>query len=424
MAKIFVESYGCSANSADMEIVMGILVNGNHIVVDKLNEADAAIVLTCTVKTPTERKVMKRLKSIEKSKMPLIVAGCMPKAQRELLELKLPNSSLLGPDNLENVNDAVRTSIEGRKNVYLESVSLDKTCLPRIRRNKVIHIQPISSGCLGNCSYCIVKNARGSINSFSYTGIIHDVKEAIINGCMEIWITAEDTAAYRNEETSLPGLIKQILELKEEFRIRIGMMTPNQANPLLDDLIDVINNRKIYNFLHLPLQSGSDEILKKMRRKYSIGVFLDLVKKFREKIKNLTVSTDIICGFPGETEAQFEESLNIIEQVRPEILNISRFWPRPGTEAATLPEQVHGRITKERSRKLTKVWRKIALEKGQEWVGWQGKVLVNEHGKKGYRIGRNFAYKAIAFPSDIETGRFVDVEVTQAKVGYLLGTES
>jgi MiaB-like tRNA modifying enzyme len=378
-------------NSADMEILMGILASEGNQIVDNLKDAEVAVVLTCTVKTPTERKVLKRLMTIEKSKTPLIVAGCMPKAQEGLIENKLPNATLLGPDNLLDIQDAVHSTLKGTKKVYLNSTPNDKTCLPRIRKNKTIHIQPISTGCLGNCSYCIVKRARGEIHSFSSEGILRDVKTSTKSWCKEIWITAEDTAAYNDKGTDLTGLLSKIAGIDGDFRIRIGMMTPNQAQPLREDLAKIVNHRKVYNFLHLPLQSGSNEILEKMRRKYTANSFLDLVKEFREKIPRLTLSTDIICGFPGETEEQFMKSIKIIKEIQPEVLNISRFWPRPGTEAANLPQQVHGRITKERSRKLTAEWRNVALKKSKEWVGWKGKVLVNEHGKEGSMIGRNYA---------------------------------
>jgi MiaB/RimO family radical SAM methylthiotransferase len=219
----------------------------------------------------------------------------------------------------------------------------------------------------------------------------------------------------------LPGLLEGLSGLPGRYYIRVGMMTPNQAIPILDDLIEAYRSERVFKFIHIPIQSGSDEVLRRMGRRYTVNDYRGLVARFREEIPLLSVSTDIICGFPGETEDQFEESMRLVEETRPDVLNISRFWPRPGTEAASMDGQLHGRITKERSRRLSRLWRDLSLEGNLRWVGWEGEALVDEAGKSGGMVARNIAYKPIVIKDPVRVGDFVEVRVTEAMRGYLIG---
>jgi len=421
MARIHVEVYGCSANQADFEMVQGLLCGAGHTLVGEPEAADASVVLTCTVKTPTERKIVKRIRRLSDLGGPLVVAGCMPEAQRGLVEETAPGASMVGPDNLLDIVDVVEAAIEGGRVEALQGGALDRTCLPRIRRNPVIHIAPVASGCLGDCSYCIVRRARGRLSSFPAERIVDDAKRALGEGCREIWVTAEDTAAYRDGEIRLPKLLEKLANLEGRFFIRVGMMNPNNALPILDDLIEAFGSEKVFEFLHVPVQSGNDEVLGRMRRRYSVDDFRGLVRRIREAFPMLTLSTDIICGFPGETEEQFQDSLRLIEEVKPEVLNISRFWPRPGTEAEAMEGQLHGRETKDRSRRLSALWRSQSLEGSQRWRGWEGEVLIDEVGKEGSIVGRNFAYKPVVIEDEVDLGDIVKVRVTEAHGGYLSG---
>jgi len=421
VAKVYVEVFGCSANVADSEIASGLLEEAGHTHVDAPGKADAVIILTCIVKRPTELRMIRRLRELAALGRPLVVAGCMPKAERWLVEEVAPMASLLGPDDILRIVEVVDAALEGKRTVALQGRPPDRTCLPRVRRNPVIHIAPISSGCLGDCSYCIVKLARGRLRSFPADEIVEDVGRAIDEGCREIWVTAEDTAAYRWRGIRLPQLLEELSGLDGRFYIRVGMMTPDQAMPILDELMETYRSEKVFKFLHVPVQSGSDDVLRRMRRRYTVDDFRGLVTGAREAFSDLSLSTDIICGFPGETEEQFMDSMRLVEEVRPDVLNISRFWPRPGTEAADMEGQLHGRETKRRSRMLTRLWRRLSLEGGRRWVGWMGEALVDELGWGGSLIGRNHVYRPIVFDADAGLGDFVDVRVTEAKAGYLLG---
>jgi MiaB-like tRNA modifying enzyme len=421
LARVYVEAYGCSANLADSEMVQGLLGRAGHIIVGEPGSADASVVLSCTVKTPTQRKIEKRIRELHRLGRPLVVAGCMPKAQRDLVAEIAPGASLMGPDNIREVVGVVEAAIKGESLEALEGGSPDRTFLPRIRENPVVHIAPIASGCLGSCSYCIVKRARGGLTSFPAEAILDDARAALESGCREIWVTAEDTAAYGWGGVGLPGLLEGLSDLPGRFFIRVGMMTPNQALPILDDLIEAYRSERVFKFVHIPVQAGSDEVLRRMGRRYTVDDYRGLVARLREEIPLLSISTDIICGFPGETEDQFEESMRLVEETRPDVLNISRFWPRPGTEAASMEGQLHGRVTKERSRRLSGLWRDLSLEGNLRWVDWEGEALVDEAGRTGGMVARNIAYKIIVIREPVRVGDFVEVRVTEAMRGYLIG---
>jgi MiaB-like tRNA modifying enzyme len=422
LARVNVEVYGCSANQADAEIASGLLAEAGHTLVDDAETADVSVILTCIVKTPTEVKIMRRLEQLRGRRV--IVAGCMPKALRSLVEATIPEASMVGPDDVARIPEAVDEIIAGGKGVYLAGTSPDRTCLPRARRSKVIHIAPIAAGCLGNCSYCIVKVARGRLFSFPAEGIIEDAKAAVASGCREIWVTAEDTAAYDSDGVRLPELVERLAAIDGKFMVRVGMMTPNSALPIFDDLVAAFRNPKVYRFVHAPVQSGSDAVLATMRRKYKIGEFKELISQLRKELPDVGVATDIICGFPGETEEQFAESLRFVEWLRPDMLNISRFWPRPGTEAAAMRNQFPSRITKDRSRVMNDLWWRVNADVNGRWLGWVGDVFLDKVGHSGFKEGRTGTYKAVVLKTRRRLGERVRVRVIEVAKGYLIGEEA
>jgi len=423
MPNIHIKSYGCSANKADAEIVGGTLKHQGHTLVNTPEEADINIILTCVVKTPTQRKVSKELRELEASGKPLIVAGCMPKSMTKQAQKIVPSASLVGPDDIEHITEAVNRTLQGERVIYINGEATDRTCLPRARDNKLIHIAPISTGCLGNCSYCIVKFARGHLYSFPVDKIVQDTATAIDEGCCEVWVTAEDTATYDDHGTQLHELLDKITALPGDFRIRVGMTTPNSFAKILDPMLESMESPKLYKFIHIPVQAGNDQILQAMRRRYTVQDFKDVVTRLRETIPEIGISTDIICGFPGETPEQFQDSLDLVEWLRPDVLNINRFWERPGTDASKMPGRLHGRDKKERSRELTRLWKEIAVDVGKRWIDWEGDILITEHGKRDTKVGRNYVYKAVAVKTDAPLGSFVKVRVKKSGVGYLVADE-
>jgi threonylcarbamoyladenosine tRNA methylthiotransferase CDKAL1 len=417
MAKVSIETYGCATNKADSEAIAGLLKKrGHNICVD----GDVIILNTCTVKTPTENKIKNRLRDLQNGGKTVIVAGCLPGADPDVAE-QFPGYSFIGT-NVQDICEAVESATAGKRFVKIGKGG----CVPgapRVRDKPVIGIIPISQGCLGNCSYCIVKNVRGRLKSFPENDVVDEVKTAVREGAKEIWLTSQDTGAWGLDiGKNLPGLLNAVSGIDGDYMVRAGMMNPNHVIGFLDELIDAYKNEKIYKFLHIPVQSGDDKVLKDMNRKYTAEEFVNVIAEFRKKIPHVTISTDVICGFPTEDEKAFQRSLDLIDEIGPDILNSTRFWSRPNTAAAALP-QLHGRTTNERSRRMVAQFKRMALEKNRSWMGWKGSALVSEEGKvAGSWCARNFAYKPIIVKSKKGlTGKWIDVKILDATVNDLRG---
>ncbi|HDJ96655.1 MAG TPA: tRNA (N(6)-L-threonylcarbamoyladenosine(37)-C(2))-methylthiotransferase, partial [Candidatus Aenigmarchaeota archaeon] len=308
MKKVYMEIYGCAANQADFEIAAGLLKRAGFKLTKSPKDSDLNLIFTCNVKVPTEQRMIYRIEELTKTGKPLIVAGCMPMVQRDLIERINPKASLIGPHSIHKIVDIVERTIKREKVVSLSYEKTVKVCLPRVRRNPIIAIVPIAEGCAWQrCTYCIVKYERGKLFSFPERLIVKEVESSVKEGCKEIWITSQDNACYGLDiGTDLPKLLNSITKVKGKFYVRVGMMNPVYVKNFVDRLINSYKSSKIFKFLHLPAQSGSNRILKAMKRGYSIKDFVRIVEKFRKRFKLLTLSTDIIVGFPGESEEDFE----------------------------------------------------------------------------------------------------------------------
>ncbi|MEM5844137.1 MAG: radical SAM protein, partial [Candidatus Aenigmatarchaeota archaeon] len=228
--------------------------------------------------------------------------------------------------------------------------------------------------------------------------------------------------SYNYEGKNLANLLEKICEIEGKFFVRVGMVNPFYTRKILEELIQAYKNEKVFKFLHLPIQSFSESVLEKMRRGYKPKDALEIIEKFYEAFPHLTLSTDIIVGFPSETEQDFQETLKFIEKVKPDIVNISKFGPRPGTEAAKMKQLPQATI-KKRSKEAFELVRRISFEKNQRWLNWEGLCLIDEKGAKSKTfIARNFAYKPIVVKSEKNLlGQFKNVRITEAKSNYLIG---
>ncbi len=423
---VFVKSFGCSANSADGEVLAGCLVNAGYRLVETVEAANVVIYNTCAVKGPTENRMITILKRVPPNKK-LIIAGCLPLINFERLCKEVCFDGVVGPANGEKIVEVVKRVLNGETVVALEGATNAKPNLnlPRLRLNPVVGIIPINYGCLGSCAYCCVVFARGHLRSYSTHEIVERVRTDLSHGVGEFWITSQDTACYgRDIGTNLADLLKALCNIEGDFKIRVGMMTPNFANNILEDLIQIFESKKIYKFIHLPVQSGDDKVLKRMRRVYSIDDFKNIVDTFRSNFPGITIATDVICGFPGETKEAFERTLRLIKDIKPDIVNVSKFFARPKTTAADMQEDfVPFQEIKRRSRLAAKLAKKIAFERNQSWIGWIGEVTVDEVGKvPGSWVGRNFAYKPVVLKdigSDELIGKVFHVKIVEAFTTYL-----
>lgn len=418
MAKIFVEAYGCSASFADSEMISGLIINGGHTLVKDSSESDLNIVVTCSVKDSTANKMMHRIKSL-KSK-PLVVAGCLPKAEQNTVEKITQKASLLGPNSLGKTLQVIDSTLRGVKQIALEDSDLSKVGLPKVRLNPVIGIIEIASGCMSECTFCQTKLSKGDLKSYRLGDIVRQVETEISEGCKEIWLTSTDNGCYGLDiNTDLPTLINAVTEIPEDFMIRVGMMNPMYMPRIKDDLIKSFDSDKVYKFLHIPVQSGSNKVLNDMKRGHTVNTVKEVVKKAKERFENFTISTDVIVGFPSETNEDFEKTVELINEIRPDIVNLSKYSARPGTEAAEW-DQIEASEVKRRSRIIFNQINKISLENNQKWIGWRGKVLFDEETSEGIK-GRNEAYKSVFVKDKIKIGQTHTVEITDATTHSILG---
>jgi threonylcarbamoyladenosine tRNA methylthiotransferase CDKAL1 len=207
--------------------------------------------------------------------------------------------------------------------------------------------------------------------------------------------------------------------------IRVGMANPNHVIEFLDQLIIAYKHPKVFKFLHVPVQSGNDEILKSMHRRYTVKEFKEIISRFRKEIPEITIATDIICGFPGETKEQFMDSVNLMSEIKPDVMNISRFWPRPGTDAAEMKKQLTGGETKERSTHIRSIFEWLSLEKNKKWLKWEGEIIIDEKGNKPENkdtfFGRNYCYKPVAVEGNFRFGDKLKVKIASSGIYHLSG---
>jgi len=421
-----VRSFGCSANTADSETLSGCLFRAGFDLACTETDADVIVYNSCAVKGPTENRVINALKHVPSSKK-VVVAGCLPMISFDRLLREVKFDAAVGPALGEDIVDIVRRVFRGEKVVNLDEalMSMPRLDLPRVKTNPVVSIVPVNYGCLGSCAYCCVFHARGSLRSYEISEVVKRVSHDVALGAREIWITSQDTGCYgRDIGTNLAALLKAVVAVEGDFRVRVGMMTPNMIVPFLGELVDAFCSEKIFKFVHLPVQSGDDEVLQLMRRFYTAQEFQKIVATFRAAFPQITLSTDVICGFPGESAEAFEKTLRLISEVRPDIVNVSKFFARPKTAAWNMPSLgVEKAEISRRSALLAALAKKIAFERNQHWLSWSGEVLVDEKGKvAGTCVGRNFAYKPIAIRcSGNFMGKVLSAKVTKAFPTYLDG---
>ena len=423
MAKVHFTTQGCSSNMRESEIMMGLLDNSGYEIAKDSGESEINVVNICTVKGDiTALSEIIRLKKKFPDKK-LIVAGCITESIVPKIKKIDENASFVNTHNLGKISAVVENSMGGNVLELLDKKYEQKVNLPSVRKNPIIGIVPILNGCNYFCTFCSTKLVKGKLFSYPMDAIREDVKSHLKSGCKEIWITSNDTGAYMAEQggrKKLVELINQILSVPMDFKARIGMMNPGNTITMIDELIEIYKHPKMFKFLHIPVQAGNNEVLKLMNRRYSAEDFIKIVEAFRKEISEITISTDVIVGFPSETEGQFQDSLNLIEKIKPDVVNISRYAQRDGTIAAKM-KMFSTNELKRRSKLMTELFYKIACEKNKKWLGWSGKILIDEPGNNNSWIGRNYCYKPVIVKGNFKLGDELDVKITDTTTFDLRG---
>jgi threonylcarbamoyladenosine tRNA methylthiotransferase CDKAL1 len=393
--KVWVEAYGCAASKADSEMILGQLKTYGYELARHEEESSLNIIVTCSVKDATEHKMLHRIRKLTKEKKPAVIAGCLPKADKERIEYLFPSASLLGPHSIDRTIEIVNSAFSGKKMVILNDSPYNKINIPRIRLNPVVGIVEIASGCISECTFCQTKLAKGEIRSYPVGEILRQIQHDIKEGCKEIWLTSTDNGCYGKDlGSNIVELLRLCCSVDSDYKIRVGMMNPMHIGSILKELLEVYEqNKKIFKFLHIPVQSGSDFVLRKMKRGHSVKTYRDAVKAFRSRIPEITIATDIIVGFPSETDDDFEKTLQLINDTQPDIVNSSKYSARPNTGAANL-KQIKSDIIKSRTDKLHLLVKEITRRRNSMWIDWKGEVIIDEVNTNNV-VGRNYAYKSV-----------------------------
>jgi len=422
---VFIKNYGCSSNTADTEVMAGCLAHAGFHLAETEAQADLLIYNTCAVKGPTENRVLNDVKTAPTNKK-IIVAGCLPKISYERLCRETHFDGVVGPAWGSDIVAVATRVLAGERVIALDSPKeMPALSLPRKTSNPAVSVVPINFGCLGSCAYCCVVFARGKLRSYKINDIVERIQADYAAGTREFWLTSQDTASYgRDLHTNLAELLLAVGAAKGDFRVRVGMMTPNLVFDMSEKLLCAYGSSKVFKFLHLPVQSGDDAVLKGMHRSYTATQFKEIVEAFRAEFPDLTLATDVIVGYPGETEEAFQNTLRLLEEVKPDVTNVSKFFARPKTAAWEMKDElVDKEETKRRSAVAAELVKKISAERNRRWIGWTGEVLIDERGKvAGSLVGRNFAYKPIVVKSTEDLlGKARKVRVVEALGTYLKG---
>ena len=418
--KVYIESYGCTFNKADGQIIAGVLKEDDIDIVESIDEADVIIVNTCYVKLPTENKVTYRIQKLQEDfpDKKVIIGGCMVEIDPEKLDKIGPDCSWIGPHQLNKASEVVNGAYCGEVIRECGFSKEPKVGVPKVVDDGLIHIVQICEGCLGACTFCCTRFARGPLNSYPIDDIVEEARKAIENGACEIQLTAQDTAAFgRDTGEKLSDLIKEVANLDGDFRVRVGMMHPKNILNDADEIIDAMKHPKVYDFIHLPVQSGSDKVLSEMNRGHTIEQYLDVLSKFRNEIPDLTLAVDIIVGYPTETDEDFDLTVKLLKQIKPSLIHLSKYQHRKGAISSSLPE-IPRETMKKRSKFLSEIKSEITEEENRDLVNSIQKVLVVEKGSKGGFIAKTNSYIPVIV-HDVELGTFVDVKITEATATYL-----
>ncbi|KAJ1615231.1 transmembrane domain-containing protein [Cryptosporidium canis] len=439
IAKIMVKNFGCNHNRSDSESMMGLLSDYGYTIVYELHECNLLVINSCTVKGPSQdscQNLIELAKSMDKF---VVVTGCVPQADINLHFLK--DVSIVGVRNIHRIVEVVELTLQGNVVLLIPDRTLEMSdevigafeatlpplLLPKIRRNPFVEIITISVGCLGNCTYCKTKHSRGDLGSYPIEDIINRINQSLSEGVKQFWLTSEDIGAYGKDiGTNLSELLREILKIiPKDIMIRIGMTNPPHVLNQINDIIEIMKHPNVFEFLHIPVQSGSNKVLELMKRDYVVEEFNLLVDSILKELPLATIATDIICGFPGESDKDHIQTVKLINKYKFPVVNISKFYPRPGTPAAKMKPISNG-VSKSRSSEITDIFKSFnhneyvfEMIPGDKIV----KVWFIEHSEKSnHTVGHTKHYnKVLVGMDDNLLGRYAMVKLIKPHKWHMEG---
>ena len=418
--RVYVESFGCSQNQGEgAGIARDLSARGHELSRDPAN-ADVGILVTCGVIGPTESRMVRRWEALASRVPRVVVTGCLVPLRSDLMRGPWRERTTFVPIREQAHLPAL---LDG----WSDGVVQQPNPRPSEGATPALPVSEevvIAQGCTSGCTYCFSRLARGRLASVPIGEVVDRVRAATTRGIREVRLTGLDTAAWGEDlpgEERLPELLREVAAVPGDFRTRVGMMSPQSLEPILDRYLDALGEGGAYRFLHLPLQSGSDRVLETMRRGYRADQFRRQVEAARRRIPDLHLATDVIVGFPGETEDDFRATEELLETVTPETVNVTRFSPRPGTPAARLAP-LPPRVAKRRSRSVAELRHRLSRARLERWIGTRTVGRVLEHGAGESSVARLPNYLPVVLDRRFPLGADLELRVDGARSTYLLGT--
>jgi threonylcarbamoyladenosine tRNA methylthiotransferase CDKAL1 len=398
--KIYFESYGCTLEKSESSLYLNkLLQDKNNQLVNDPEEADLSLIGTCVVIKHTEDRMVKRISSLSKASKNVQVLGCLATVNGNTIESD--NVQVLKPKEFRNFYKG-----------YFDEVEINSDIYDGI---------PINQGCTGSCNFCISHIARGRLLSRHIVKIVNQVKMELDHGIREIRISSLDTAAYGKDiNTDLAELINNISSINDNFNLRVGMMEPRNTHDILDKLIDAYRNKKVFKFLHLPVQSADNSVLEAMNREYTIEEAETVWKKFRQAFPDMSIATDIILGYYNDSEEGFDKTIKFLEQYKPDIINVTRFSPRPFTKDYNkMP--LNSNLLKKWSNEIIDMHEEQMEKKLDNYIGKEERILITEEGKNGTMVGRDINYRPVVVKGDYKKFSEISCNIISHGKNYLIG---
>ena len=427
----FITSYGCTQNQAEGGMIKALVEERGGYFTEDIDTADLVIINSCGVKQPTEHKIAENVRRIDKQTSRLVVTGCLPKINGNLLTKVAPGAIQLPIGSTNEIVNHLPNVLPGIEEAE-EPFNIPKEPVFH-NTNNLSAMIPIENGCLGHCSFCAIKYARGSTYSYDQEKIVKHAAEAIGKGAKELWLTGQDTATYgmdgrgneekgTNRESRLPQLVESLLDLEGQFRVRIGMMNPEWIPDIQSQIIDLMGQEKLYKFLHIPVQSGSTNVLNEMRREYTSELFEQVITSFRKELPEITFATDIIVGFPGETEQDFQQTVDMLERLKLEIVNVSKYGDRPKTPSSRRKDKIEPREINRRTRFLHSLLLELCKKSNEKWIGTEGSGFITKELSDNSQA-RNEAYRPIILSKNKRLGDWSEFKIVKASPTSLWGVD-
>jgi len=392
---VYIETYGCRYNFGDTAHLVEILRHHGAVVTKSPDEADTVIVNTCTVVGATERRMLRRLAMFRDHD--LYVTGCMPKVQRDAI-LAVCSPTIILPETIHDLYRSVGTVTRGG-----------------------VGIVQLGRGCAGRCTYCITRFARGPLKSYPLEEILSQVWAFVQAGTCEIQLTAQDVSSWGMDiGSSLQELLVAVDSIPGNYRIRVGMMNPATVIHQTGDIVNAFAGDHIFRFIHLPVQSGSDAVLTRMERGYTVAEFEDIIRLFRKQYPEITVATDMIVGFCGETDADFTASLDLIRRIKPAKVNVTRYSRRPFTAVAR-KKDYPDHVKKDRSRIMNAVAEGVYAVLNAEQIGRKVPFIVTETLRNGSVMARSPEYTGIVIRENLPVGFRDDAILRKDRRYFFIG---